>query len=107
MIHEPIYPHVPGHRGIDTSIEAAEAIEMSAGHLQRVALRAIRAAGSRGLTTNELVAAVGIHRDSLQPRTTELRALGLIRDSGARRRNANGKNAIVWVANTSRGRTPR
>lgn len=104
MIHEPIYPHVPGHRGVDTSIEAAEAIEMSVGHLQRVALRAIRAAGSRGLTTNELVAAVRIGRDSIQPRTSELREMGLIRDSGARRRNANGKSAIVWVANTSRGR---
>lgn len=107
MIHEPIYPHVPGHRGVDTSIEAAEAIEMSVGHLQRVALRTIRAAGSRGLTTNELVAAVRIGRDSIQPRTSELREMGLIRDSSARRRNANGKSAIVWVANASRGRAPR
>ncbi|GLK44480.1 MULTISPECIES: hypothetical protein [Novosphingobium] len=107
MIHEPIYPHAPGHRGVDTSIAAAEAIEMSVGHLQRVALRAIRTAGSRGLTTNELVAAVRISRDSIQPRTSELREMGFIRDSGARRRNANGKSAIVWVAAPARGRAAR
>lgn len=97
-MHEPIYPDVPGHRGVDTSVEAARDLEMSVGHLQRVALRAIRAAGARGLTTNELAARVRIHRDSIQPRTSELRERGLIHDSGARRPNANGKNAIVWVA---------
>lgn len=104
-MREAIYPHAAGHRGIDTSALAAEAIEISVGRLQRVALRAIRAAGGRGLTTNELVAAVRISRDSIQPRTSELREMGFIRDSGARRRNANGKSAIVWVASASRGRT--
>ena len=101
-MHDPIYPYLPGHRGVDTSREAAEAIEMSVGHLQRIALRAIRSAGSRGLTTNELASVVRIDRDSIQPRTSELRERGLIRDSGARRRNANGKNAIVWVARTAK-----
>lgn len=92
------YPMAPGHRGVDTSIAAARSVEMSTGRLQRIALRAIRAAGARGLTTNELAARVRICRDSIQPRTSELRELGLIRDSGGRRPNANGKNAIVWVA---------
>lgn len=101
-MHDPIYPYLPGHRGVDTSREAAEAIEMSVGHLQRIALRAIRSAGSRGLTTNELASVVRIDRDSIQPRTSELRERGLIRDSGARRRNATGKNAIVWVARNAK-----
>lgn len=96
--HSHDYPNEPGHRGIDTSISAAQSIELSVGHLQRIALRAIRRAGARGLTTNELVSRVAIHRDSIQPRTSELRERGLIRDSGARRRNPNGINAIVWVA---------
>lgn len=96
------YPHEAGHRGVDTSIEAARSIDIAVGHMQRIALRAIKAAGSRGLTTNELVAAVNIHRDSIQPRTTELKELGLIRDSGGRRENANGKRAIVWVAGGAR-----
>lgn len=92
------YPSAPGHRGVDTSVAAARALELSVGQLQRIALRAIRAAGSRGLTTHELAEAVKIHRDSIQPRTSELRERGLIRDSGGRRQNITGKNAIVWVA---------
>lgn len=104
MMHDHRYPSVPGHRGIETSIEAARSIELSTGHLQRVALKAIRNAGARGLTTNELVAAVRINRDSLQPRTSELRAKRLIRDSGFRRPNANGKLAIVWIATSPEAR---
>ena|SRR5690242_1064017 len=98
MTPDPRYPDVPGHRGVDTSIDAARSIGISASRLQRIALRAIRSAGARGLTTNELAARVRIDRDSIQPRTSELRERGLIRDSGARRLNANGKRAIVWVA---------
>ncbi|TPG56371.1 hypothetical protein [Sphingomonas glacialis] len=93
-----VYPHTPGHRGVDTSISAARSIDIATSHLQRIALRAIRAAGARGLTTHELADIVRIHRDALQPRTTELRQRGLIRDSGGRRQNVTGKNAIVWVA---------
>jgi hypothetical protein len=92
------YPEAPGHRGVDTSVDAACSMEISVKHLQRIALRAIRAAGSRGLTTHELAATVNIHRDSIQPRTSELRERGLIRDSGGRRQNVTGKYAIVWVA---------
>lgn len=93
------YPTGPGHRGVETSIAAAREIDLSVGRLQRIALSEIRTAGARGLTTNELAARVRINRDSIQPRTSELRERGLIRDSGARRLNANGKRAIVWVAN--------
>jgi len=98
MIQDRIYPAAPGHRGVDTSVDAARAIEISVSRLQRIALRAIRGAGPLGLTTHELAARVRIHRDTIQPRTSELRQQGLIRDSGARRANPTGKNAIVWVA---------
>jgi hypothetical protein len=37
-------------------------------------------------------------RWSVQPRLSELKAKGLVVDSGVRRRNSTGKNAIVWVA---------
>jgi hypothetical protein len=37
-------------------------------------------------------------RWSIQPRTTELKRKGLIRDSGQRRPNSTGKQAIVWIA---------
>ena len=103
MMHDPIYPYAAGYRGCETSAQAAQAIEIAIGRLQRIALAAIRAAGGRGLTTNELVSVVGIHRDTMQPRTSELQERGLIRDSGARRRNVSGRNAIVWVATPING----
>ncbi len=97
MKHDPIYPETPGHRWVDTSIEAAAAIESHCGRLQRMSLRGIREAGEAGLTTDELADRLNVDRGSIQPRTSELKLLGLICDSGQRRRNANGKRAIVWT----------
>lgn len=54
--------------------------------------------GYGGLTTDELADRLGLDRGSIQPRTSELKALGLIADSKARRRNVTGKRAVVWVA---------
>jgi hypothetical protein len=94
----PRYPDTPGHRGIDTSMAAAEALAPRLGHLQRIALFTIRAAGVHGLTADELAARLDSDRWSIQPRTSELRRKGLILDSGQRRNNATGKKAIVWIA---------
>ncbi len=92
------YPDTPGHRNVDTSIAAAEALAPKLGRLQRLAEEAIRDAGSRGLTADELAARLEMDRWSIQPRTSELKRKGLIRDSGMRRPNATGKQAIVWIA---------
>lgn len=94
------YPDAPGHRGIDTSIDAADALAPALGRLQRLAETTIRAAGSYGLTADELAARLGMDRWTIQPRTTELKRKGIIRDSGKRRRNVTGKAAIVWVVPT-------
>ena len=94
------YPDAPGHRNVDTSIEAADAIAPDLGRLQRLAETAIRAAGDAGLTADELAVRLKLERWSIQPRTTELRRKGFIRDSGLRRQNVTGKRAIVWVAAT-------
>lgn len=92
------YPNEPGHRGILTSVEAADAIAPLTARLQRLALEAIWRAGERGLTAEELAARLRITRAAVQPRTTELKHRGAIVDSGARRINASGKRAIVWTA---------
>ncbi len=92
------YPNSPGHRCVETSIEAAHAIETATGRLQRMALRAIRDAGARGLTADELAETLNLTRWTIQPRTTELRRKHLVIDSGLRRLNVTGKRAIVWVA---------
>ena len=90
------YPDGPGHRGIDTSIEAAEAVAPKCGRLQKLVLAAITGRGALGATTDELAADLEQERWSIQPRTSELRRLGLIADSKQRRRNVTGKRAIVW-----------
>ena len=92
------YPNAPGHRHVDTSVAAAVALAPKLGRLQRMAESAIRDAGWPGLTADELAERLGMDRWSIQPRTSELRRKGLIRDSGLRRPNATGKMAIVWVA---------
>lgn len=93
-----IYPNAPGHRGVDTSKAAADDIAPKLGKLQRMALRAIREAGWLGLTADELAARLELSRYAVQPRTSELKLKGLIRDSGQRRPNGTGKKAIVWIA---------
>lgn len=92
------YPDTPGHRGVETSIAAANALAPKLGRLQRMAEATIRNAGTHGLTADELAARLEMDRWSIQPRTSELRRKGLIRDSRQRRPNATGKAAIVWVA---------
>lgn len=94
-----IYPDAAGFKGeAETGREAAEAITHKLGRLQRMAEAAIREAGAHGLTADELAAELDMDRWSIQPRTSELKRKGLIRDSGKRRPNATGKQAIVWVA---------
>jgi DNA-binding IclR family transcriptional regulator len=92
------YPDQPGHRHVDTSADAAKVITNAASRLQRTTLFALQEVGSRGLTSQELADRTGIDFASIQPRTSELRRKGLIKDSGQRRHNRNGKRAIVWVA---------
>jgi DNA-directed RNA polymerase specialized sigma24 family protein len=92
------YPDAPGHRNVETSVAAADALAHKLGRLQRMAEAAIREAGWLGLTADELAARLDMDRWSIQPRTSELKRKGLIRDSGQRRPNSSGKLPIVWIA---------
>lgn len=93
-----VYPDAPGHRNVQTSVAAALDLAPKLGRLQKLSENAIQAAGCNGLTADELAATLGMDRWSIQPRTSELKRKGLIRDSGQRRKNASGKMAIVWIA---------
>jgi hypothetical protein len=91
------YPDRPGHRGVSTSVEAANALAPHLGRLQKLVLEAISEAYPVGLTADELATKLKLDRWSVQPRTSELKLKGLILDSGRRRPNVTGKKAIVWV----------
>jgi hypothetical protein len=91
------YPDAPGHRGVETSVEAAESMKPSLARLQKLVLDAIGSRAALGATADECAALLGLDRWSVQPRTSELRRKRLIVDSGLRRRNETRKNAIVWT----------
>lgn len=96
------YPDDPGAKGPDgTSQDAAEAIAPSVPHLRRVAMLALERLGNA--TPLEAVAVAGVPREALQPRFSELRAMGLVEPTGARRRNPSGKYAAVLCL-TEKGR---
>ena len=78
------------HRNVETSLVAADALAPKLGRLQQMAKSAIWNAGTLGLTADELAARLHMDRWSIQPRTSELKRKGLIRDSGQLRHNATG-----------------
>jgi hypothetical protein len=96
-VHSFDYPDGPGHRGVDTSIEAAEKMAPAAAALRVKILKAVAATGQEGLTVLEGCAQHGWDRFGAQPRFTELKLAHEIVDSGQRRRNPSGVRAIVRV----------
>lgn len=91
-------PDAPGDRNVETSIAAADAIAPKLGRLQRMVVGAITAAGAHGVTADELSARLAMDRWPIQPRTSDLKRMGMLRDSGQGRPNCTGKCAIVWTA---------
>ena len=89
------YPHAPGAQDRDTSLAAAEAIRPLAATLRAKALDVVER--SNGLTADEVAGRLGLSILSIRPRLTELARLQKVRDSGTRRRNVSGKQAIVWA----------
>jgi hypothetical protein len=90
--HAARYPSAPGHRDTDTSREAASDMSSRVTGLRLAVLGAL----SQDRTADECAAVLGVPIWSIRPRTTELKRLGLITDTGERRPNASGKRAIVW-----------
>lgn len=91
------YPHAPASRDTDTSKAAAEAMKPSAATIQRKIVDALTVRGGTGATSKELADSLGIPYEAVQPRTSELRKLKKIVDSGERRASrAADKKAIVW-----------
>lgn len=89
------YPHTPGAQDRETSRDAAQHAAEAAPLLRARALEVLER--SNGLTADEVAGRLGFSILSIRPRITELSRLGKVRDSGVRRRNASGRNAIVWA----------
>lgn len=91
------YPNKPGHRGIDTSIAAAEAFAPHLAYCQHVVHQVVEEAGAYGAIGDEIAEKLGWDRYAVRPRTSELKKKGLIVDSGRRRPGRSGRLTTVWV----------
>lgn len=89
------YPATPGTKGRSTSADAADEIREASPLLRRKAFEVLER--SNGLTADEVAEHLGLSILSVRPRLTELNKLGKVKDSGERRRNVSGRNAIVWA----------
>jgi hypothetical protein len=90
------YPTTPGHRNVDTSIAAAEAVKHKVPTIKKGVLDCLKA-NPDGLTADECAVKIGRHWQNVRPRCSELQEEGKICDSGRRRPNSSLKDAIVWV----------
>jgi len=89
------YGALPGHRGVDTSIAAAEAVKPKAATLRAGVLECLKA-NPDGLTADECAVMMGETVLSVRPRCSELLRLGQIVQAGIKRPNASGLMAMVW-----------
>lgn len=89
-----IYPNHPGFRDTDTSRASAEAMKPRAATVRLMVLEALKL---RPMTSQELADYLRLPFSTVQPRTAEGRAKGLIEDSGKRGRSRDpSKLSIVW-----------
>lgn len=90
------YDSSRNHRGVPTSIDAAALAAETSTKGRYIVHKTLCDHGDH--TVDEVCALAGLPRYSLQPRFTELKKAGVIYDTGTRRRNESGANAIVWRA---------
>jgi hypothetical protein len=88
------YPESPGSQNTDTSRDAARSMDNDASTLR---CQCIAALAYRDLTADEIAESVGESILTIRPRVTELKARQKVFDSGKRRPNLSGRNAIVWT----------
>lgn len=89
------YPNTPGHNNVHTSIVAAKSIAIKASSI-RERIYALLLDGCE-ITSEEAAIKLGLTHGNCWKRCSELRAKGLLEDSGKKRFNtSSGKEAIVW-----------
>ena len=95
------YPNIPGHNSVHTSIDASESMVNKALAI-RQRIYSLMKDGDE-LTSEEASVRLGLSHDNCWKRFSELRAKGLVEDSGQTRKNKSGKDAIVWRLRTGEG----
>jgi len=90
------YPEAPGHADTDTSRAAADAVRPKVSWVRGKVLEALT---ERPGTAVQIARRLRLPYETIQPRTSELKAMGLIEDSGKRGPSRDpAKTAIIWRA---------
>lgn len=89
------YPASPGHRGVDTSIAAARAIEPDVSRLQRLVLKFL-ATCPGGAIRNDVMEGTGLQSSTACARLRELEIDKLVIKSPEKRPGPSGKNCRVY-----------
>ena len=92
---ELIYPDRPGFKVKGPSQQAAQKITSTATKLRTAVLNEFKLHPD-GRTADEIASSLNLSVLSVRPRVSELRLLGKIEQTGARRTNESGKPAAVW-----------
>lgn len=99
MTQSPLNFNSPFQSHSETSIDAARSIRSDTGRLRAMVLDYIRNASTPyGATDEEIQRVLGMNPSTERPRRVELVNLGLVRDSGYKRKTSSGRLAVVWCA---------
>ena len=93
----PSYPEAPGYKNESTSKAAAESIKPRTKKLEERVLDVIRSFPF-GCSPERVCEELEENILSVRPRFSQLKAKGLIEDSGRRDRTLCGKQSIIWLA---------
>lgn len=93
---EQLYPFSPGHKKVDTSIEAAESMMEKAETIRNKVLNVITNKGNFGATADEVAELLNYSPFTVRPRVTELFKLNKI-ERKDKRKNLSNKAAYVYV----------
>ena len=89
------YPNAPGAKVPGTSQQAAESMKPTAATLR---IQCMLFIDIKPMTADECAELMGASVLTIRPRISELNKLGKIIDTGIRRPNKSGRNAVVWKA---------
>lgn len=89
---------IPYVKTSETSKQAAETMRERAPRVRTLVLNHIASKGREGTTDEAGEGETGIPPRTYAPRRKELVDLGLVLDSGQRRKNKSGRTATVWIS---------
>lgn len=90
------YPQTPGYKVGGPSQEAASKVALKAPNLRDKAVEIFSQHHRLGLTADELAFLLNVSVLSIRPRLSELLRMGVIEDSGDRRKNNFKSTCTVW-----------